>query len=85
MAIKVSKVDKKVAYDRKLCRLLDEYSKILVVPADNVGSNQLQQIRSGLRGKEHHDLVFSISPYPGLWRKCESTSVMKMGEGSRRS
>ncbi|KAJ4822277.1 hypothetical protein Tsubulata_024101 [Turnera subulata] len=46
MAIKV----KKEAYDKKLCRLLDEYNKILVVSADNVGSNQLQQIRSGLRG-----------------------------------
>jgi len=31
--------------------LLDEYQKILIVTADNVGSNQMQQIRRALRGK----------------------------------
>ncbi|CAL1363586.1 unnamed protein product [Linum trigynum] len=50
MAIKVSKTEKKVQYDKKLCRLLDEYSQILIVEADNVGSKQLQDIRKGLRG-----------------------------------
>ncbi|GJW92504.1 60S acidic ribosomal protein P0 [Tanacetum coccineum] len=50
MVVKVSKADKKVAYDVKLCQLLDEYSQVLVVAADNVGSNQLQIIRQGLRG-----------------------------------
>ncbi|KAJ1413166.1 Ribosomal protein L10P [Sesbania bispinosa] len=39
-----------VAYDAKLCQLLEEYTQILVVNADNVGSNQLQNIRKGLRG-----------------------------------
>ncbi|XP_030450968.1 60S acidic ribosomal protein P0 [Syzygium oleosum] len=47
---KLSKADKKIAYDSKLCNLLDEYSQILIVAADNVGSNQLQNIRRGLRG-----------------------------------
>ncbi|KAI6676237.1 hypothetical protein NL676_037033 [Syzygium grande] len=47
---KLSKADKKIAYDAKLCNLLDEYSQILIVAADNVGSNQLQNIRRGLRG-----------------------------------
>lgn len=47
---KLSKVQKKLAYDEKLCRLMDEYSQILIVAADNVGSNQLQNIRKGLRG-----------------------------------
>jgi large subunit ribosomal protein LP0 len=47
---KLSKADKKIAYDGKLCQLLDEYSQILIVAADNVGSNQLQNIRKGLRG-----------------------------------
>lgn len=41
---------KKHAYDTKLCTLLDEYSQILIVAADNVGSTQLQNIRRGLRG-----------------------------------
>ncbi|XP_057971822.1 large ribosomal subunit protein uL10 [Malania oleifera] len=50
MAVKPSKADKKIAYDQKLCQLLDEYSQILVAAADNVGSNQLQNIRKGLRG-----------------------------------
>ncbi|XP_044509194.1 60S acidic ribosomal protein P0-like [Mangifera indica] len=50
MAVKPSKADKKIAYDAKLCQLLDEYHQILVAAADNVGSNQLQNIRQGLRG-----------------------------------
>ncbi|KVG99459.1 Ribosomal protein L10/acidic P0 [Cynara cardunculus var. scolymus] len=47
---KVSKPDKNIAYDQKLCQLLDDYTQILVATADNVGSNQLQNIRHGLRG-----------------------------------
>ncbi|XP_021891738.1 60S acidic ribosomal protein P0-like [Carica papaya] len=47
---KTSKAEKKTQYDKKLCNLLDEYSQVLVVAADNVGSNQMQSIRKGLRG-----------------------------------
>ncbi|KAK9048417.1 hypothetical protein SSX86_003777 [Deinandra increscens subsp. villosa] len=47
---KLSKADKKIAYDHKLCQLLEDYTQVLVVAADNVGSNQLQSIRAGLRG-----------------------------------
>jgi len=50
MAVKPSKAEKKFAYDHKLCQFLDEYSQILIASADNVGSNQLQSIRRGLRG-----------------------------------
>ncbi|MCI83468.1 60S acidic ribosomal protein P0, partial [Trifolium medium] len=50
MAPKATKAEKKQNYDTKLCQLLDEFTQILVVNADNVGSNQLQSIRSGLRG-----------------------------------
>lgn len=50
MVGKLSKAEKKIAYDAKLCQLLDEYSQVLIVAADNVGSNQLQNIRRGLRG-----------------------------------
>ncbi|XP_031123615.1 60S acidic ribosomal protein P0-like [Ipomoea triloba] len=50
MAVKVTKAQKKIAYDSKICKLLDTYSQILVVSADNVGSKQLQDIRRGLRG-----------------------------------
>ncbi|RWW20739.1 hypothetical protein GW17_00015132 [Ensete ventricosum] len=50
MTVKLSKAEKKVLYDKKLCGLLDEYSKVLIAVADNVGSNQLQNIRKGLRG-----------------------------------
>ncbi|XP_073020452.1 large ribosomal subunit protein uL10 [Primulina eburnea] len=50
MAPKVSKAEKKISYDQKLCKLLDEYSQVLIAAADNVGSNQLQNIRKGLRG-----------------------------------
>ncbi|KAG1331864.1 60S acidic ribosomal protein P0 [Cocos nucifera] len=51
MTVKLSKADKKLEYDKKLCRLLDEYSQVLIAAADNVGSNQLQNIRKGLRGE----------------------------------
>lgn len=50
MAPKPTKAEKKQSYDAKLCQLLDEFSQILIVNADNVGSKQLQNIRSGLRG-----------------------------------
>ncbi|KAG6395437.1 hypothetical protein SASPL_146082 [Salvia splendens] len=50
MAPKLTKAEKKVSYDKKMCRLIDEYAQILVVAADNVGSTQLQNIRKGLRG-----------------------------------
>ncbi|KAK9070427.1 hypothetical protein SSX86_010829 [Deinandra increscens subsp. villosa] len=48
--VKVSKADKKIVYDHKLCQLLDDYTQVLVAVGDNVGSNQLQNIRQGLRG-----------------------------------
>ncbi|KAH9623313.1 hypothetical protein KSS87_005333 [Heliosperma pusillum] len=50
MAVKATKAEKKVAYDQKLCNLLDEFSQVLIASADNVGSTQLQGIRKGLRG-----------------------------------
>ncbi|KAM3284582.1 60S acidic ribosomal protein P0 [Capsicum chacoense] len=50
MAPKATKAEKKIAYDSKMCQLLDDYTQVLVAAADNVGSNQLQNIRKGLRG-----------------------------------
>ncbi|CAH9138628.1 unnamed protein product [Cuscuta epithymum] len=50
MVVKVNKAEKKIAYDSKICKLLDTYSQILVVSVDNVGSKQIQDIRAGLRG-----------------------------------
>ncbi|KAM7527681.1 hypothetical protein LguiB_031091 [Lonicera macranthoides] len=50
MAVKASRATKKINYDQKLCKLLDIYSQVLIAGADNVGSNQLQNIRKGLRG-----------------------------------
>ncbi|CAM0874638.1 unnamed protein product [Alopecurus aequalis] len=53
MAIKKlsSKADKKQAYDKKLCRFLDEYSRVLIAEVDNVGSTQLAAVRRGIRGE----------------------------------
>lgn len=42
---------KKVNYVNQLIRYCEEYKKILIVNADNVGSKQMQQIRVALRGK----------------------------------
>ena len=50
MVLNPVKREKKSQYDQKLCRLVDEYSQILIVAADNVGSTQMQNIRKGLRG-----------------------------------
>ncbi|KAL3534733.1 hypothetical protein ACH5RR_003194 [Cinchona calisaya] len=51
MGVKPNKAQKKIAYDKKLCKLMDEYTQILIVGADNVGSTQMQNIRKGLRGE----------------------------------
>jgi large subunit ribosomal protein LP0 len=42
---------KKQKYFGKLVNLLEEYPAILVVGADNVGSNHMQAIRKSLRAK----------------------------------
>jgi len=46
-----SKAARKDRYWNRLVSLLEEYQKILIVTADNVGSNQMQQIRKAMRGK----------------------------------
>ena len=74
MAIKRTKAEKKIAYDKKLCQLLDEYSKVLIAVADNVGSTQLQQIRQGLRG----DSVVLMGKNT-LIRRCIKVHAEKTG------
>lgn len=43
--------ERKTTYRAKLENLLDQYKSILIIGADNVGSNQMQKIRIALRGK----------------------------------
>jgi large subunit ribosomal protein LP0 len=45
------KAERKKNYWARLVSLLDEYSRILIVTADNVGSNQMQKIRRAMRGQ----------------------------------
>jgi len=45
------KKERKDLFFQKLNKLLDEYTKVFVVGADNVGSNHMQKIRLSLRGK----------------------------------
>jgi large subunit ribosomal protein LP0 len=45
-----SKAKRKGEYFDRLKGYLTEYNKVLIVTANNVGSNQLQQIRQALRG-----------------------------------
>jgi len=47
----ISKKEKKSEYFEKLHRLLQDYSRILIVLCDNIGSNHMQKIRRDLRGK----------------------------------
>jgi len=42
--------ERKQAYFTKINQLFSEYNRILIVGADNVGSNQMQRIRKSLRG-----------------------------------
>jgi len=46
-----AKMQKKHKYAARLSQYLDEYTGILVVGIDNVGSNQMQKVRIALRGK----------------------------------
>ncbi|XP_062520409.1 large ribosomal subunit protein uL10-like [Corticium candelabrum] len=48
--VKGDKAVWKSEYFLKLQRLIEEYPKIFIVGADNVGSRQMQQIRMSLRG-----------------------------------
>jgi large subunit ribosomal protein LP0 len=43
--------EKKEAYFEKLGALLETYTRILLINADNVGSSQMQQVRQSLRGR----------------------------------
>jgi len=45
-----SSTSRKQLYFSKLVKLFDEYPKIFIVGADNVGSSQMQRIRRALRG-----------------------------------
>jgi len=49
--VKGEKAVKKAEYFEKLIHLVETYPQILIVKADNVGSNQMAQIRHQLRGK----------------------------------
>jgi len=46
-----NKKEKKAEYFTKIVNLLQDYSKILLVVCDNIGSAHMQRIRKSLRGK----------------------------------
>ncbi|CRG96353.1 60S ribosomal protein P0, putative [Plasmodium gallinaceum] len=48
---KLSKAQKKQMYIDKLSTLIQQYTKILIVHVDNVGSDQMATVRQSLRGK----------------------------------
>jgi len=50
-AEKSSRKERKASFFNKLNKLLDEYTKVFVVGADNVGSHHMQQIRISIRGQ----------------------------------
>ncbi|KAK9768763.1 ribosomal protein P0 (A0) (L10E) [Basidiobolus ranarum] len=47
----MSKGEKKTQYFAKLQNLLETYNSIFIVSVDNVGSNQMHQIRQSIRGE----------------------------------
>lgn len=42
---------KKMDYMQKLIGLMEEYPRLVLVTCDNIGSNHMQRIRTGLRGR----------------------------------
>jgi len=46
-----SRKERKASFFEKLNKLLEEYTKVFVVGADNVGSHHMQQIRIAIRGQ----------------------------------
>lgn len=73
MAGKVSKA----AYDAKMSKLLREYSQVLVVSSDNVGSNQLQGIRRAL----HADSVVVMGKN-SLMKRSITQAAQKTGNNA---
>jgi large subunit ribosomal protein LP0 len=61
--------EKKEAYFEKLQGWLDTYSKIMLVQVDNVGSNQIQQIRLGMRREGKEDFAYILMGKNTLIRK----------------
>jgi len=47
----MSRAERKQKYFGKLAKLIEEYTQVIIVGADNVGSHHMQNIRKGLRGK----------------------------------
>jgi len=47
----VAGADRKQAYFARLTTMMEEYPRILIVVADNIGSNHMQSIRRSLKGK----------------------------------
>ena len=50
MPYKAKPKDKK-AYGAKLIKLIQEHKSIMTISVDNVGSNQIQQVRMNMRGQ----------------------------------
>jgi len=67
-----SKFQRKKEYFSKLANLLVDYKKVLIVTANNVGSNQLQKVRQELRGK-----AVLLMGKNTMIRKCIRENVAK--------
>jgi len=67
-----SKFQRKREYFTKLTGYLNDYKKILIVQANNVGSNQLQKVRHELRGK-----AVVLMGKNTMIRKCIRENVAK--------
>jgi large subunit ribosomal protein LP0 len=70
---------RKAEYSERFSHLLDEYPRILIVQADNVGSNQMQKIRQSIRG---HDSVFIMGKKTLMRKKirtcCSSKPLLEV-------
>ncbi|CAL9176692.1 unnamed protein product, partial [Musa hybrid cultivar] len=78
MTVKLSKAEKKVVYDKKLCALLDEYSKVLIAGADNTRNKNYLNLLPLLVGNV--ELIFTMGD---LKEVSEEVAKYKVGAPAR--
>ncbi|KAH0570963.1 Acidic ribosomal protein P0 [Spironucleus salmonicida] len=72
---KSEKMEWRQTYNEKLDKLFTSYSKILIVSADNIRSNQISRIRRALRNKA--ELIFGKKTLMERYLKSQSNEELK--------
>jgi len=73
----VTRAQKKEAYDKKFCNLLETFDKALIVHADNVGSKQFQNIRAALRAQGQTTILMGKNT---MMKRCLRLYIDRTGD-----